>query len=424
MTLARLLWIFTALTVGIMVARRLGPEGFGYLNYVVAYVGMFSMIANLGLDVIVEKQLIASPENEGRTLGNYFVFKLLSLMAMLAALGLSFIFLEDKKVIPYCLIVATGYCLYPFSVVLCPFFAKVKNHYNAWAQIICCLIYNTIRLFAVLNCTSLMPYFVAEAVMAGLSYGIMFLFYWKYCYSPLKWSFRWKEVLALLPLALPMSLTVIFGLVYSRTDMLMLEHYLGNEAVGLYTIAAHFTENWTLFIQLFALVFSAAVFSAYGVSTMEYSKQLHRYYFLLFWISFPPILLMLMLWRPLCLFLYGKAFIASAAILYWHILTLPSNGLLMAIHSHAVCEKHFGIIGAVFCLGTLLNVPLNMLLIPRLGPSGAAISSASAMPLGILLALLCNHAGRGILCVMLRSIFTLPSFRLGKSSQFSQKEVL
>lgn len=414
MTVARALWIISALSVGIVVVRKLGPRDFGYLNYVVAYVGLFSVIANLGLDVIAERELVRRPEDEGRILGNYFVFKLLSLAGMLAALGISFLFIADTRIIPCCLLVALGYLLYPFSVVQCLFFSSVKGRYNAWSQIVCCLVYNAIRLIAVLSGASLTVYFAAEAVLAGLTYGVMFFFYWKFFGSPLKWSFRWKEVLALLPAALPLSITVVFSMVYARTDMLMLEYFRGSEAVGFYTIASRFTENLTLFVQLFAQVFSAAVISAYGISGAEYSKQLHRYYFMLFWITLPPILLMLLIGRPLITFLYGEAFAASAAILYWHILTLPCNGLLMAFHCHAVNEQRLAVIAAVFCSGALLNVPLNMFLIPRFGASGAAISSATAMPIGIVLTLLCTSNGRRDLRFMIRSVCLLPSFRMGR----------
>ena len=413
MTIARLLWMLSAILVGIAVARKLGPSDFGYLNYVVAYVSLFGVIANLGLDVIINRELVKHPENEGRILGNYFVFKLISVASMLTAMGISFIFADERRFIISCMTIALGYMLYPLSVVQCLFIASVKNRYIAWSQIACCLVYNAIRLCAVLNSASLAMYFAAEAILVGFSFAMMFLFYWKCCNSPLKWSFRWHEVWALLPAALPMSITTVLSLVYSRTDTLMLKHYLGTESVGLYTIASRFTENLSLFVQILSQIFSAAVISAYAISSAEYSKQLHRYYFLLFWISAPPIILLLLIGEPLITFLYGNAFMASASILNWHILSLPFNGLLLAFYCHAVNEHRLSMIAAVFCSGALLNVPLNMLLIPRIGAPGAAICSAAAMPIGMALTLLFTSQGRRDLKFMLRSIFTLPSFRMG-----------
>ena len=416
MLTARALWILTALLVGIAVARKLGPADFGCLSYAVAYVGIFAVVTNLGLDVIINRELIQHPENQGRILGNYFMFKLLSIAVMLAALGISFLFHGDNRFITGCLLVAAGYALTPFCVVQCFFIATVKNHYHAWSQIICCLVYNAIRLTAVLSSASLEVYFAAEAVLVGFPFVLMFLFYWKFCDSPFKWSFRWNEVLKLLPAALPLSITVVLSLVYSRTDILMLNHYLGKESVGFYTIASRFTENLILFVQILGQIFSAAVISAYSISNAEYVKQLHRYYFLLFWISAPPILILLLIGRPLITFLYGEAFSASAPILYWHILSLPFNGLLTAFYCHAVNEHRLAVIAAVFCSGAVLNVPLNMLLIPWIGASGAAICSVAAMPVGMSLTLLCTSKGRRDLRFMIRSIVSLPSFRIGSAS--------
>ncbi|MBE6374000.1 MAG: hypothetical protein E7055_18270, partial [Lentisphaerae bacterium] len=314
MLTARALWIISALLVGIAVARKLGPSDFGCLSYAVAYVGIFAVVTNLGLDAIIDRDLIHYPENEGRILGNYFVFKLLSVAVMMTALGISFLFHGDSRFITGCLLVAAGYVFTPFCVVQCFFTASVRNHFNAWSQIICCIVYNSIRLTAVLCSASLEVYFAAEAVLIGLTFVMMFLFYWKFCGSPFKWSFRWNEVLKLLPAALPLSITVVLSLVYSRTDILMLNHYLGKEAVGFYTIASRFTENLNLFVQILAQIFSAAVISAFAISPGEYSKQLHRFYFLLFWISAPPILVLLLIGRPLITFLYGDSFAAAVPI--------------------------------------------------------------------------------------------------------------
>lgn len=414
MVLARAMWVVMAFTVGIVVIRRLGPHDLGVLNYVVAYVGIISVIASLGLDAIVERQLAHHPENEGRILGNYFVFKLLSTAAMLAVLGASFVFIPERRLIVGCLVVALGHFCQPFGVVQCFFFVTVQNRYNAWSQLGCCLIYNAIRLYAALTGKTLMVYFAAEALAIGLAYVLMFAFYWLRRGGGVRWSFRWREALALLPAALPMSITVVFGNVYSRTDMLMLKYFRGADAVGLYTIAVRFTENWTLLIQLFAQVFGAAVISSYVISPAEYAKQLHRYYFMLFWMAWPLILVSCLLGLPVITFLYGEAFRPSAGLLSLYVLTLPCNGLLMAYNCHAVNDNRLKSIAAVFCSGALLNVPLNALLIRCFGTAGAAVSSAAAMPLGLVLTLAATAAGRRDLEFMLRSLVTLPSFRMGR----------
>ena len=69
---------------------------------------------------------------------------------------------------------------------------------------------------------------------------------------------------------------------------------------------------------------------------------------------------------------------------------------------------------AVFFSGALINVPMNMLLIPAFGMCGAALSSVISLPLGFILVLCFNAKGREDLRFVLYSLTHLPSFKLNK----------
>ena len=55
--LGKIINILSGLFVGILVARYLGPENFGLMNYVISYVTLFSILANFGLDNIEIREL-------------------------------------------------------------------------------------------------------------------------------------------------------------------------------------------------------------------------------------------------------------------------------------------------------------------------------------------------------------------------------
>jgi len=63
------------LLIGIWIARHLGPEVFGLFNYAVAIVALFTTIATLGLNNIVIRDLVRSPENNNATLGTAFILQ-------------------------------------------------------------------------------------------------------------------------------------------------------------------------------------------------------------------------------------------------------------------------------------------------------------------------------------------------------------
>ena len=414
MTVARCSWILSAFTVGILVARKLGPHDYGIVNYAVAYVGMFSVIASLGVDSVVERDYILHPERRDRIMGNYFLFKAVTTLLMLVVLAVSLCFMPDRRTAWFCAIVGAGYLSFPGNVVNLIFSAQVKNEYNAFSQLICCVCYNGLRLWAVLCSQSLIVYVIAEAILVGMSGLLVFIFYCLKCGNPLRWNWKWKEAMGLIVPAIPLSLTVIFSNIYARTDILMLEHYEGPASVGCYTIATRFTENWYLFITIFGGVFSVAVINGFKTSPEEYRKQLHRYIFMLFYITFPPVIISLIFGRLIIRILYGQAYMPTVPVFYIYVLTLISSAVLNGFNCHAINENRLKTVAAVFCSGAAINVPMNMLLIPQFGMCGAALSSVISMPLGFILVLCFNAKGREDLRFVFYSITHLPSFTLNE----------
>ena len=90
----RAAWILSALTVGIYVARQLGPYNFGVLNYAIALTGIFSIIASMSVDEIIIRQLVRHPERRARELGNFLMLRLLLFGVMATALGITLLLLH------------------------------------------------------------------------------------------------------------------------------------------------------------------------------------------------------------------------------------------------------------------------------------------------------------------------------------------
>ncbi|MDE5124445.1 MAG: oligosaccharide flippase family protein, partial [Trichodesmium sp. St19_bin1] len=61
------------LLIGVWVARYLGPEKFGLLNYAIAFVSLFNVFATLGLNNIVVRELVRKPSEKGEILGTSFL---------------------------------------------------------------------------------------------------------------------------------------------------------------------------------------------------------------------------------------------------------------------------------------------------------------------------------------------------------------
>ena len=262
---------------------------------------------------------------------------------------------------------------------------------------------------------SLTVYALAEALLL-ISYHLPLLyFYHKLGNSFRHWKYRLKEVFSLFLPAIPLSLSGIFATIYSRTDILMLEHFNGYKDVGFYSLATRFSLNLALFYSLLSGIFSTAVSSARRVSDQEYRKQLHRFYFMLFWFMIPFFPIFWLIAPHLFKFLYGEAFLTAAVIFSIFICSLPCTGILNAFYWHCTFENKLILLAISNGIGALINVFANWYMIPEMGVNGAAWSSVLSMPAGLILGLLCTKSGRIILKFILKSIFTLPSFKLNHS---------
>ena len=82
----RVLRMAVSLFVGIYVARYLGPERFGLLSYANSFVGIFLALATLGLDEVVVRELVKTPELREKLLGTSFFLKLVGTLLMWAAI--------------------------------------------------------------------------------------------------------------------------------------------------------------------------------------------------------------------------------------------------------------------------------------------------------------------------------------------------
>src|SRR5262249_10800862 len=80
------------LFVGVWVARYLGPNQFGSLNFALSFIALFGTATTLGLEGIVIRELLHNPESKRVILGTSLVLRsfggLLSVVVSVATLRL------------------------------------------------------------------------------------------------------------------------------------------------------------------------------------------------------------------------------------------------------------------------------------------------------------------------------------------------
>ena len=76
-------------------ARYLGPEKFGLLNYAIAFVALFGPVSTLGIQGVVIRDIVKDPGAKDVTLGSSFALRLAGGLALAA--WLAWLFLHRRN---------------------------------------------------------------------------------------------------------------------------------------------------------------------------------------------------------------------------------------------------------------------------------------------------------------------------------------
>ena len=131
----RVLRMVVSLFVGIYVARYLGPERFGLLSYTLSFVWLFSSLASFGLDDILVRELVQSPEKRNNLLGTVFWLKVCGTAVMGTTIALVLQFkVEDQQTYWMIALITFGFLLQATNVVDFYFQSQVQSKFAVRAQ--------------------------------------------------------------------------------------------------------------------------------------------------------------------------------------------------------------------------------------------------------------------------------------------------
>lgn len=168
-------------------------------------------------------------------------------------------------------------------------------------------------------------------------------------------------------------LAAFFAFFVLKADILIIQYMLGAEQTGYYSIAVTVAETvYMLPVVIGTILFATLSGMSDGRQKWEYAKKV------IYLVSAAMIVITgisVLLARPFIILLFGKTFTASVPAFIW---LMP--GILM-LSINTVFMNYFASIGmpliTVYSPGaaSLINIILNINLIPELGIIGASISS-------------------------------------------------
>jgi O-antigen/teichoic acid export membrane protein len=377
----KILRMVVGLFVGVWVARYLGPEQFGLFSYAQSFVGLFTVIATLGLDGIVVRELVKDESSRDELIGTAFWLKLMGALGVLIVLAFAVNFTSnDSYTNTLVFIIASATIFQSFNVIDFYFQSKVLSRYVVFANIITLFLSSIAKIVLILYNAPLIAFawvilFDSFILACGFVY-----FYFKndLAYRLKVFKFNKASAVTLLRDSWPLILSGVVIAIYMKIDQVMIKEMMNAEAVGQYAAAVRLSEAWYFIPMVIASSLFPAIINAKKISEELYYARLQKLYDLMVWMAIAIAIPMTFLSDWIVELLYGSQYNQAGSVLMIHIWAGVFVGLGVVKGSWQVSENltklHF--YGAV--TSATVNVILNYYLIPIYGISGAAFATLLA----------------------------------------------
>ena len=370
----KLVRLGVGLVVWVWLARQVGPEGFGLWNYAIAFTALFGAVATLGMDGVVTRELVRDPARTGVLLGTATVLRMSASTTAALACVATMAWLRPGETLSLLLVAANALMLVlQSSQTIDLYFQARMMPRPAVVAVNAAFLVATLLRLALLALGAPLQWFALTLLVEGtLAAGLLVAAYRGAADRSQRWRFDINVATALLRESWPLLLSGLAVMIYMRMDQVMLASMAGDEAVGQFSAALRIAEVW-YFIPM-ALMSAAfpVMMERREAGAAVYERYVQRLYDGMAWLGIAIALGTTLIAPWLIEALYGPQFAPAARVL--SIQTWASVTVAMSfVHSRWLLAEGLQRYSLVYtALGVCVNLGLNMLLIPRFGPEGAA----------------------------------------------------
>lgn len=365
------------LIVGVWIARYLGPEKFGQLSFAIAFVGVLGVIAVLGLNDIVVRDIVREPDCADITLGTAFILRIFGGLLSVGLIIGTVIWLRPHDEMTRLMVAVLSLSLVFNSteVVRYWFESQVQSRYAVWAENASFLVVAIIKVVLILNRAPLIAFVWAILIEAILVAIGLLTIYVQRGTRLRDWRPRIARAKTLLQDSWPLLLSGVAVMVYMRIDQIMLGEMIGHEAVGIYTAAVRISELWYFIPMIIVSSVFPSIIEAKKLSETVYMQRLQGLYDLMVLVALVVVIPMTFLSDWIIESLFGASYAEAGAVLAIHIWAGIFVGLGVASGKWYLIEEMSSYLFCRAIIGALINVGLNLLLIHEYGVKGAAMAT-------------------------------------------------
>lgn len=377
---------FIGFLITIIIARNFGAIGFGDFTKITAYVALFFLFVDFGLNAVY-LQITNEKDNNFNKL---FYFRLLITLTIFLLANIIAVFLPYNETLEmgFSPFVRLGIFIYSFSLftqaIITSAAAEFQKKLDYLPYLVAFVLgsfFNllTVSVFSYLGFS--IPYIVLAFVLSSIVTSAVALFYIRRKILPVSFDFNFSK--EMLIKSFPIGLMLVFNLIYFRADMLLLSLLKPTNDVGIYGISYKFFD----FLIALPLFLSNALYPFLLANKNNTKKffSITKYYFFVFLIS--SIVIIFPFWFLSPLFsLIRVDFIPAIVPFKILLLSLPFFFLTSFLQWILISLGKQKFLAVVYALSTVFNIVLNIIFIPQWSYVASAVITGISE--GIVFALL------------------------------------
>jgi len=366
---------FLKLILIIYVARILGATEYGKFTFALAFVGLFAVFSDFGVSQITTRELAREKEKEKE----FPDILSLKILLGLGSLGLiligSFFITPDLTLREIIWILGVYTIISGFSGIIFAFFrARQKMEYESWTKILQALVITGAGFFILFNCPS----------AQNLSFGYLFagsvaltsiLSFFHFKVWRLKLGFNkdvWRNVLSM---SWPLALAGIFGTIYNQTDSVMMGYWGQITQTGWYNAAYKIVGVTLIPAGLIGTSFYPVLSKFFKESKEKLQNAWDYYMESMVFLGIPIVVGGIALAPRIIDWIYDPSYFPSIFAFQILIIMAGISFLCQPLSQALVVSNQQKNLFWITLSGAIVNVILNLILIPKYSLYGAAATT-------------------------------------------------
>ena len=379
------LWLFAnqivrlsvGLVVSVLLARYLGASVYGLYSLAGAIVTIFMPIQMMGLNTIIVRDLLNNDKDNRQTMGSGFVIQSIGgvIVVVLSCITSSLIRPENQFLMEMVLILSSVALFRSSELVKYWYEARVLSKFVVWIQIGVFIVTSIIKVCLIFLKAPLI-YIVWTNFADGVCVSVaLFILFFTTDKRIGLWKSTLEYIVSLLKQGFPLLLSGIAIIIYMKIDQLMIGYMLADRSLGVYTAAVNISEAW----YFVPMAIMASIYPSLVVTRQNnYPKYLERNQLVCNYmtiLSASVALIMTLFSDRIIGTLFGADFMNAAAVLSIYAWAGVFVSLGLTSGRWLITEGMEIIIFYRAIFGAIVNVILNLVLIPRYGIIGSAIAT-------------------------------------------------